>query len=202
LRLILLDAAAVDLLCGEGPSHANRDPEIWIEVGGSHRVIQRCENDLARLASSVDATLSRREGAEAAWNCLSDLPAWLGQKHPDLLDLKVALPIAASEEFLSVAQKQSDGVRTAAFGQVGVGITHLCVLPEKPGEGVEALVASLRKTAATLGGTLVVEHCPTEIKERVDVWGPIGDDFEAMRGMKAVWDPKGTLAPGRFVGGL
>jgi glycolate oxidase FAD binding subunit len=202
LRLVLLDSTAVDLLCGGGPFREQRHPELWIELGGSHRVIQRCENDLAKLASSAGASLARRDGAEAAWNCISDLPAWLHANHPGVVVLKVALPIAASEEFLSLAQQPPEGVRLAGFAQVGVGIIHVGVLPETPSADLDALVARLRKTADALGGTLVVEHCPTEIKERMDVWGPTGDDFGAMREMKLVWDPKGILSPGRFVGGL
>lgn len=202
LRLILLDSTAVDLLCSDRQSYTQPDREVRIEVGGSNRVIQRCERELAQLASSVGASLERCEGAEAEWNCISDLPAWLRQKYPDVVVLKAALPIAASEEFLSVAQQPVERIRLAGFAQVGVGIIHICVLPETLNADLDALVALLRITAGNLGGTLVVEHCPTEIKGRTDVWGPTGDDFEVMRKMKSVWDPKGILAPGRFVGGI
>jgi glycolate oxidase FAD binding subunit len=49
---------------------------------------------------------------------------------------------------------------------------------------------------------LVVERCPADLKSHLDVWGPAGDDVEVMKKIKAVWDPKGVLAPGRLVGGL
>jgi glycolate oxidase FAD binding subunit len=200
LRSVLLDAAAVELMRREHQSR--QDAEIWIEVGGSHRVIDRCESDLGQIAKSVGASLSRLEGADALWNCISDLPAWLQQEHSDVVVLKVALPIAASEEFLSRARQQAEGVRLAGFAQIGVGIIHVCLLPETQSATLVELVTRLRKAAGTLGGTLVVEHCPIEIKSHVDVWGTTGDDFEAMRKLKSVWDPKGILAPGRFVGGL
>jgi glycolate oxidase FAD binding subunit len=48
----------------------------------------------------------------------------------------------------------------------------------------------------------VITHCPAELKAKVDVWGPPGDDFEVMRKLKAAWDPNGTLSPGQFVGGI
>jgi glycolate oxidase FAD binding subunit len=48
----------------------------------------------------------------------------------------------------------------------------------------------------------MLERCHWDIKSRVDVWGPAGDDFALMGKVKAAWDPKGILAPGRFVGGL
>jgi len=40
------------------------------------------------------------------------------------------------------------------------------------------------------------------VKHEVDVWGGAGDDIEVMRQVKAAWDPKGVLAPGRFGAGL
>jgi len=35
----------------------------------------------------------------------------------------------------------------------------------------------------------------------VDVWGPSAA-LDVMRGLKARFDPHGTLNPGRFVGGI
>ena len=64
------------------------------------------------------------------------------------------------------------------------------------------LVTSLRKVAASLGGTLVVEAAPPAVKERLDVWGEPGADFTVMRGLKEQFDPQGVLNPGRFLGGL
>ena len=201
LRLVLLDAAAVALMRREHQPE-RQGAEVWIEIGGSHRVINRCESELGQIAKSVGAGLSRLEGADALWKCFSDLPAWLQQEHSKVVVLKVALPIAASEEFLSLARQHAGGVRLAGFAQMGVGIIHVCLLPETHSANLVELVERLRKTAVTLGGTLVVEHCPIEIKGGLDAWGATGDDFEAMRKLKSVWDPKGILAPGRFVGGI
>ena len=67
---------------------------------------------------------------------------------------------------------------------------------------VVRLISRLRRIAWDLGGSLTVERCPLELKSEVDIWGPTRDDFEVMRKLKATWDPKGILAPGRFVGGI
>jgi len=64
------------------------------------------------------------------------------------------------------------------------------------------LIQRLRQIARDLGGTLVATRCPVELKAAVDVWGPPGDDFEVMRKLKTAWDPRGTLSPGRFLGGI
>ena len=74
--------------------------------------------------------LARLEGAEEAWERVSNLAHWLQQKYRDVTVLKAALPVVASEEFLSRAQQEAEAERIAlaSFAQVGVGIVHLCAL--------------------------------------------------------------------------
>jgi len=49
---------------------------------------------------------------------------------------------------------------------------------------------------------LVVLEAPLPVKRLVDVWGPVGKALRVMQGLKAQFDPKGILNPGRFVGGI
>ena len=206
LRLAMLDSTATRLVRGTAQADERGDAEVWVEVGGSRRVIARCERDLGQLSRAAGAPLERLEAGEAvaAWDHISDLSAWLQGVYRDVIVLKAALPIATGEEFLGHAQQQAEAERipVASFAQVGAGIIHFCLLQEKLTAGLEGLISRTRKAAVDLGGTLVIEHCPTQLKGRLDVWGAAGDDFEAMRKMKSAWDPKGILVPGRFVGGL
>jgi glycolate oxidase FAD binding subunit len=204
MRLVLLDAAALSLLGGSVKALERPDAELWIELGGSHRVIERCMLELRHLASGVGATLARREEAERAWERVSNLAHWLQPEYPGVTVLKVALPLVATEEFLRRARQgaQSENISIATFAQVGVGILHLCLLQEKLSASVAAWVVRQRQAATELGGSLVIEHCPLELKAQVDFWGAHGDDLEAMRKMKAAWDPQAVLSPGRFVDGI
>ena len=61
---------------------------------------------------------------------------------------------------------------------------------------------SIRESAADLGGALIVEQYPNSVTTRPDVWSPIGDSLVAMKRLKAAWDPKDILSPGRFAGDL
>jgi glycolate oxidase FAD binding subunit len=56
--------------------------------------------------------------------------------------------------------------------------------------------------AASRGGAAVVERAPLDVKRQLDVWGPTGGDFGLMQSLKREFDPKRTLNPGRFVGGI
>jgi glycolate oxidase FAD binding subunit len=207
LRLVLLDAMASNLaLAGTPLARKVEEPELWVEVGGSARVIERCARELEELGKAAGAPVRRleAENADLAWARISDFRTWLPEAFPGVAILKVVLPDAASEEFLSRGQQEteSDKVRLASFTQLGVGTLHLCLLEAESATARVALIRRLRKAAQDLGGALVIEQCHWDIKSRVDVWGPTGDDFAVMAKVKAVWDPKGTLAPGRFVGGL
>jgi len=204
MRLVLVDSLATALLGDSAQAHERLGAELWIEVGGSHRVIERCERELRQLASAVGAPLARLEGAEEAWEHVSNLALWLQHKYRDVTLLKAALPVVASEEFLSHAQQEAEAERIAlaSFAQVGVGIVHLCALQETMSASLAGWVTRLRQAATDLGGTLVIEHCPVDLKSHVDVWGAGGDDLAAMRKMKYAWDRKEVLVPWRFVGGI
>jgi FAD/FMN-containing dehydrogenase len=142
--------------------------------------------------------------AESCWLRLRNYEQLFADSFPDVMVLKATLPIAGSEEFLSFAQQVAEGeeVKMAGFAQVGVGIVHLGLRGVKLGTAADRLVANTRKAAVSLGGALVVEQYPNGYKAERDVWGPGGDNLEAMRRLKAAWDPKNILSPGRFVGGL
>ncbi len=67
---------------------------------------------------------------------------------------------------------------------------------------LEAQVTEIRGVAAEMNGHCVVEACPRELKERIDVWGLDGTQLELMKRIKEQFDPNGTLNPGRFVKGI
>ncbi|HEX8181955.1 MAG TPA: FAD-linked oxidase C-terminal domain-containing protein [Pyrinomonadaceae bacterium] len=63
---------------------------------------------------------------------------------------------------------------------------------------VTARLVRVRRTAETLGGVLVVERAPTEVRQKIDAWGVRAAPAQLMRRIKQQLDPAGLLAPGRF----
>jgi glycolate oxidase FAD binding subunit len=207
LRMILLDAKASMLARANTPLAVEvGEPEMWVEVGGSTRVIERYAREFERLGLESDTPVFRLdpEPAQLGWTRIADFRAWLVQDHADLIILRATLPIAASEEFLGRAQQDAKevGMNLATFSQTGVGVLQLCLLGADQSPAVPAVIRKLRCVAEALGGALVMETCPADLKACLDVWGPPGNDSEVMRKLKLAFDPKGILAPGRFVGGL
>ena len=207
LRMVLLDATAATLARRGTPLAGDaQEPEIWIEVGGSAGVIRRFASELEAIGRAAGSPLDRwdTEAATPAWDRVSDTRSWLSPAYPNLILLKASLPDSASEEFVSRAAQEAENEKLplASFIQLGVGIVRLAFLEEQAASDRAALIVRLRGAAEDLGGALIVEHCPTELKSNTDAWGAPGDDFELLKRLKATWDPKGTLSPGRFVGGL
>jgi len=205
-RMVLMDAGAVRMAASTPPGREAKEPEIWLEMAGSRRVIERCERELGELAKASGVALRSVEPieAEAAWARITDLRTCLPEPSLGAIILKATLPDSACEELISRAEQEAEGekVRLAAFAQLGVGTVHICVLGDSPASGTINLVQRVRASTEALGGAMVVERCPSSVKGQIDVWGAPKDDFDLMRKLKTLWDPKGILSPGRFVGSL
>ena len=209
MRMVLLNARAQRLLDRRFSSAGAHMPgtnfAIWIEAGGSDRVIARYADDLGTLAAKHGASLQNIESETAVgiWRQIADFGAGLTGEEQAPTAVRAALPIASGEDFLASAETaaQAEGCEAIGLVQMGVGIVELRLSPE-PRAPSPGLIETLRRAAVGLGGSLVVTRCPSELKAKVDVWGPPGDDFEMMRKLKAAWDHKSTLSPGRLVGGL
>jgi glycolate dehydrogenase FAD-binding subunit len=79
----------------------------------------------------------------------------------------------------------------------GIGTLRLDGEPEH----LSAAVAQLRAKLEAQGGSLVILHRPNTLAS-LDAWGNPRDALPLMRAVKQQLDPKGTLNPGRFVGGI
>lgn len=207
LRMVLLDAETAGILpFRTQPGQSKNEPQIWLEAGGSKSVVDRTRKELDALGRAVGAKVHiyEREGAEAIWQTISDFSSWLGKAYPGAVVLKGTMPIANSEEFLSLAQQESQNekVRMASVTHPGVGILYLGLLDLQSADQAAGLITRIRSAAEKSGGAVVVNSAPADVKAQVDVWGTPGTGFELMRKLKTAWDPKGTLAPGRYVGSI
>jgi glycolate oxidase FAD binding subunit len=70
------------------------------------------------------------------------------------------------------------------------------------GELPEAVVPQQVGAARESGTTILIEHGSPGLKGRVDALGPAPDSLPVMRALKARFDPRRVLAPGRAIGRL
>ena len=93
-------------------------------------------------------------------------------------------------------------LESAVIGHVGNGILYLELRPGDATPRLVEAIGELRRHAREARGSLVVEHCPVELKRQISVWGEPGADFYLMQRLKQQFDPDAIFVQGRFVGGL
>ena len=72
----------------------------------------------------------------------------------------------------------------------------------KTAQDLQNSIDELRKILAGIGGSVVLLQAPLAVKKCVDVFGVTSTAQPLMERVKYQFDPKGTLSPGRFLGGI
>lgn len=119
-----------------------------------------------------------------------------GQRAPEGLVAKVsALPTDVSR-----VVRAADSIGAAAVGRAGLGLAWLRLEPADAADAA-AFVEDLRHRLAPR--PVVVLDAPTDVRERIDVWGSQPEPLLAlMRRVKDRFDPSGVCNRGIFVGGI
>jgi len=179
---------------------------LAVAVAGSQETVERQARDFTQLLSEGTAIRTNRLGPEAslaAWRGIRDLPdRLLGS---ECVAVKIGVPISRTAPFLASAEDlaRRHGWRVAIAAHAGSGVVRAvyaagAAAPEVVRDGVEAL----RREAEAAEGSLVVEAAPAALKRHLDAWGKTGEGFAVMRRLKAEFDPRGLMNPGRFLGGI
>jgi glycolate oxidase FAD binding subunit len=87
-----------------------------------------------------------------------------------------------------------------AAGRAGAGVFQLYIIGDVQLQ--KRVVDGLRGALPAGRGSAVIVKSPPELRNDVDVWGPIGDGLALMKSVKQQFDPNGVLSPGRGPGGL
>ncbi len=160
------------------------------------------------IAPTGDAPVEQHEGeaSEGWWAANSETqPSAPGMAlRASLLPANVP---ALVERTLAAGREVGVVPRCLAYPTIGLVLT--VADGGDPAKGA-AFIDEARRWAVEAGGSLVVTSAPVAVKERIDVWGApstssgpaAGSALPLMRRLKEQFDPRGTLNPGRFVGGL
>lgn len=204
----LLDAGGVSqlLMHAPGVAPAEAGAVLVMRFGGIPQAVDRQLRDLAAWAREAGAVMEALSEDAALWAAAADLPATMTSGRAARLKSAV-LPTRVAEALTAgqtVGQQYMKAVAQIAYAGNGLVYTTLRGYgpdEERNGRLAEA-VSALRVAIAALGGTTVIEAAPLTVKTTAGVWGPTRPDFRLMRALKDQFDAKGTLNPGRFVGGI
>ena len=178
---------------------------LAVRLGGRMRSLERmqresiasCESNGASAVELIDGDL-----ALDLWRKLADF-GWRPEALP-VVAIRLSAP-PANTVVDAVVDAPLPGLRLAVVAEPGYGRASVFWYSESDDQTLEssrdAVELTLRQARAA-GGTAIVERCPPELKSGLDVWGEVGEPLAIMRRMKGQYDPRGTLNPGRFVGGI
>jgi glycolate oxidase FAD binding subunit len=165
-------------------------------------LVEGVAESIAARAATVAELLG--EAAQAAAHTQAAAPGWWGRyPEADTLLEVTAPPALVSVIMQSIDEQLHDhGMRGVGVrGSAGSGRWHVGVPGEYSARAVGALVEALRSALAGHAGAVIVRVAPDEVREHVDMWGPVAS-LTLQRRVKDQFDPEHRLAPGRFAGGI
>lgn len=197
-----LQPMAIVLLDSRAARHAGlgSQPTLALRVGGYPAAVSRLDRDLVALiqlhaGSTLDVTYSTWEDVQR-----------LGQPTaggPDVL-VKAAVPIARSVDAMRLLEEALAPFEPRVWAYAGSGVAYASLPAASDPSTLQQAITTCRVAVGALGSnaSLVVERCPPTVKQGFDVWGEVGPSLAVMRSLKQQLDPRNTLNPGRFVGGI
>jgi glycolate oxidase FAD binding subunit len=170
----------------------NGSREVVFRLGGYPQAVERQVRELSALIASAGG-----QTGESDWDALQQQR--LTARRRDVV-LKAAVPISATSSAVDMLERRLDTLTPTVWAHAGNGVVYAAC--DAPGDA--SAIAAARSEVQALGSnaSLVIERCPTALKAEIDVWGEPGASVALMRAIKAKLDPRGTLNPGRYVGGI
>lgn len=205
VSLILLNHVAVPDLARQGQAL------VVARFAGVPAVVER-QLRAARGAAAGAALLELDDaGGDALWQelvgfaapgPLSDRPH--GLTAPALLLRAGARPseLPTVMEALERHAPLEEAPAIVGYGGVGLAYGRWPLPPGPDAADLARRVAALRSALAAAGGYAVIEEAPEALRGRLDLWGPAPEALPLMRALKAQWDPRNVLNPGRYIGGI
>lgn len=186
--------------------HPARDGALYlyVEFAGTATALKRkCDDALRLCAESGAGEVADDAGPLPTWADL--LRGAAPAEATGMVRLKLTTPLTAVAAALDGVRARAAAARLGCrcFAFAGNGVIYALL----DGAGVAttaAAVGEMRALARQAGGALVVQECPTALKRLLDVWGQqdAATGLDVMRRLKAVYDPRNLLNPGRFLEGI
>ena len=192
VRALAIEPSALLVLDGFGDATPSdrHDTRLFALLEGSEASVERATRDLrSALGAAGVAETQLHDGAAAERAFTALLDAYLTTPGRSAVTLRAfGLPDAAAARADAV-REHGFAVDTLADLRTGDVVVRAGGIDAA--ERVRALLGSARVLAASAA-----------VAGAIDVWGDAPATLPAMRALKQRFDPQGTLAPGRFVGGI
>lgn len=205
-----MDRSAIEAIENYRPTGLPFDAEalLLIELDGHPAVIKRDAERVVDICHALggDAIIAEDDAArEKLWEARRAISPALFHIKPNKINEDIVVPRDKITLVLGALRKLSEesGIKIINFGHAGDGNIHVNIMVdrlnrEEYAKGSE-LVKKVFELALKFGGSISGEHGIGLIK-RPYIGMEIKDrELELMRGIKKVFDPAGTLNPGKIL---
>ena len=209
--------SALEFMDGDAVQLAENYHATGIPAGTGALLLIEADGDATTLPAAVAAIELAARGtglielrtardaaeAETLWACRKALSPSLRQLAPKKVNEDVAVPVTRLPELIDGVGSLSreHALRIVCFGHAGNGNIHVNILanPDDPREmsRIEACLHAVFRLVLSLEGTLSGEHGVGIDKRDYVGWEIAADTLSLMRAVKAQFDPKGILNPGK-----
>jgi len=185
----------LEILSGTAAARTAGAAAVAVSFGSVPEAVTAQGEDLVAIARGEGGRVATAEEDfwSRPWGFLADAT----------VVLKVAAPPSEAAALCGEIQRLATGIGIVAgiLGEAGNGVLHVALSGTlSAGEWESRVIAPLRARLAPAGGSVVVERASREVKDRLDVWGPVEPATLAlMKRLKSEFDPVGILNPGRYV---
>ncbi len=164
--------------------------------------LAQCRGIMEQNGSMGVTVIEDKLQRQQLWSVIREFPA--PSRDTKTVIVKLNLKRTDIAEFAAkVVNEGSDhGVQVMAL--LGSGVLYLAipVTSDTDFQVLAKTITQLRQSVTEARGNLIVETAPPELKQHIDVWGPLGDAAGLMKQIKARFDPNGLLNPERFISSI
>ncbi|NKB17580.1 MAG: FAD-binding oxidoreductase, partial [Pseudanabaena sp. CRU_2_10] len=192
----LLDKLGIDSDCDRGLGLVARFDSI------AKSTTQQSDR-LAELAKALDLKVTNIEDSDRFWTQLQDC-LWQASNADRTIICKLGVLSAEASNTLAAISTMATNVapELTIYVQIhtgsGLGILR-CDLPMQVAtESAIMLVREIRNLLEKTGGFLSILEAPSEVKQKLDVWGYTGNALSIMKALKQKFDPQNILNPDRI----
>jgi len=199
----LVASACLRILAGEGVAiPGGASALLLLALDGSAAALA-AERDAAFACLAPEAALIEEAGGEdeaRLWAIRTQLSPAMKKLAPIKINEDIAVPLDRQAEFILFAEDLAarEGHLVAIFGHAGDGNLHVnLLLREEELPRAHAFTTEIFTKAVALGGTITGEHGIGIAKAE---WAALRLDpltLELCRAIKALFDPKNLLNPGK-----
>ncbi len=169
---------------------ANGGYVLLIKFDGSKNGVEYQAKTASAIIAASQSGVEVVEKDDSVWRRLASV----SMNYSEDITLRISVKPGDLETLFS-ALETSHQIES----QIGVGTGCIRAFTQRDNAGH---INSFRVAAQRLGGALIIENAPAEVKQEFDAWGDLGNTATLMERIKQQLDPDHILSPGRFSGNI